>query len=234
MKRSFDLTAALVGLLLFSPVFLVVLFLVWRHDRKSPFYFGERAGRDGQPFRMVKIRSMVSGADKSGVESTSATDMRITPVGHFVRKWKIDELSQLWNVVRGEMSLVGPRPNTLREVSTYTPFERQLLSVRPGITDLSSIVFSDEGAILAGSIDPDADYNRLIRPWKSRLGLFYVRHANPVLDLRLIWLTVVAILHKPKALEGVAEILRHRGAPAELLAVAARSTPLQSTPGTLP
>ena len=227
VKRALDLTVALLALVVLSPLFAAILFLVWRQDGHSPFYVADRAGRDGRPFKMIKIRSMVVNADRTGVESTSANDGRITALGHFIRRWKLDELSQLWNVLRGDMSLVGPRPNTLRAIEGYSSAEQRLLDARPGITDFSSIVFSDEGAILAGSADPDADYDRLIRPWKSRLGLFYVDHTSLLVDLRLIWLTAVAIVDKPKALEGTAGLLRKLGASAELREVARRETPLE-------
>ena len=149
VKRALDLTVALLALVVLSPLFAAILFLVWRQDGHSPFYVADRAGRDGRPFKMIKIRSMVVNADRTGVESTSANDGRITALGHFIRRWKLDELSQLWNVLRGDMSLVGPRPNTLRAIEGYSSAEQRLLDARPGITDFSSIVFSDEGAILA-------------------------------------------------------------------------------------
>ena len=113
-------------------------------------------------------------ADKNGVNSTSLNDARITPVGHKIRKYKLDEFTQLWNVLIGDMSLVGPRPNVLVDTNLYTKVERKLLTVRPGITDFSSIVFSDEGKILENKKDPNLSYNQFIRPWKSRLGLIYI------------------------------------------------------------
>jgi lipopolysaccharide/colanic/teichoic acid biosynthesis glycosyltransferase len=128
------------------------------------------------------------------------------------------------------MSLVGPRPNVQRETDLYTAEEKKLLTVRPGITDFASIVFSDEGEILAGKADPDIAYNQLIRPGKSRLGLFYVQHANPWLDLQLISLTAIAITSKPSALRGVARILQRLGAPADLTAIARRDRPLEAAP----
>jgi len=158
-------------------------------------------------FRMLKLRSMIVGADKTGVDSTSASDSRITPVGHFVRRFKLDEITQLWNVLKGDMSLVGPRPNVQRETDLYTGVEKRLLSVKPGVTDLASIVFSDENDILKNSKDPDIDYNQLIRPWKSRLGLIYVEHQSLLLDISLILLTVVAVFSRPVALRGVNAIL---------------------------
>ena len=115
MKRLLDILAALIGLILLSPVLLIVCFLIWRQDHHSPFYIAPRVGKNEKTFNMVKLRSMVIGADKSGVDSTSAQDPRITPIGNFVRKFKLDELTQLWNVLKGDMSLVGPRPNVRRE-----------------------------------------------------------------------------------------------------------------------
>lgn len=227
MKRLFDIVASAAGLLVLSPVLAVVLFLVWRQDRHSPLYLGERAARGGGSFRMIKIRSMTIGADKTGVESTGAADNRITPLGHFIRRWKLDETTQLWNVFKGEMSLVGPRPNTMREVEKYSAAERRLLSVRPGITDIASIVFSDEGDIIKDAVDPDDAYDKLIRPWKSRLGIIYAENSNVFLDIRLIWLTVLAILDKPKALAGVQSILRELDVDALVIEVSRREKPLE-------
>ena len=176
IKRLVDILASFFGLLIASPILLLVMFLVWKEDRKSPFYIAPRSGRNGTTFKMVKLRSMVVNADKSGVDSTSGNDMRITPIGHKIRRYKLDELVQLWNVLIGDMSLVGPRPNVKNETDLYTIVERDLLLVRPGITDFSSIVFSDEGEILEGKDNPDLAYNQLIRPWKSRLGLVYIKN----------------------------------------------------------
>lgn len=218
------------GLLAASPVLLPVIFLVWRQDRHSPFYVAQRVGRGERSFRMVKLRSMIVNADRSGVDSTSSADSRITPVGHFIRRWKLDELTQLWNVVLGDMSMVGPRPNVQRETDLYTPDEKVLLSVKPGITDFASIVFSDEGEILKGQADPDIAYNQLIRPWKSRLGLFYIKHQGIVLDLKLVVLTALAIVSRPTALSLVAGMLDRMGADAALVRVARREELLVPTP----
>ena len=139
---------------------------------------------------------MVVNADKTGVDSTSSNDTRITPFGQFMRKYKIDEIPNFFNIFMGQMSFVGPRPNVKRETNLYTSEEKLLLSVRPGITDFSSIVFSDEGDILEGSNNPDLDYNKLIRPWKSRLGIFYVNNQSLWMDIKLIFLTGLAIISK--------------------------------------
>lgn len=226
-KRLFDVLFSVFVLLASSPVMLTALFLVWFQDRHSPLYKATRVGLNNSDFVMIKIRSMLINADKTGVTSTSANDRRITRVGHFIRRFKLDELSQFWNVLKGDMSVVGPRPNTrLHGVDEYTPEEMRLLSVRPGITDLSSIVFSDEGTILTGAADPDALYNQIIRPWKSRLGLLYVERRTLWLDLRIIWLTAVAIGSKASALAGIARILDELGADEELKRICRRQGPL--------
>lgn len=230
IKRLLDVLLSGLGLVMMSPVLLTVMFLVWIQDFHSPFYVAPRVGKKGKPFQMIKLRSMVINADKSGVDSTAADDRRITRVGHFIRRFKLDEFSQLINVFLGQMSLVGPRPNVQRDVALYTETERHLLDVKPGITDLSSIVFSDEGDILAGSEDPDLKYNQVIRPWKSRLGLLYVDKRSTVVDLCIIFLTVRAIVSKPSALKGVVLILRSWNASDELIAVARREEVLPAYP----
>lgn len=228
MKRLFDVSAALFGLIVFAPFLLPLCLLIWLQDFASPFYIAPRVGKNGKIFRMVKLRSMIVNADRSGVDSTSANDTRITAVGKFVRAWKLDELPQLWNVLKGDMSFVGPRPNVQRAVELYTESEKGLLKVRPGITDFSSIVFSDEGSILKDSLDPDLDYDRLIRPWKSRLGLLYVQYRSFSLDIELIYLTIVAILSREKALLGVQKLLNHINADSTLKQVSKRNKPLTS------
>ncbi|EHR72935.1 glycosyl transferase possibly involved in lipopolysaccharide synthesis [Burkholderiales bacterium JOSHI_001] len=227
IKRIFDILCAVVGLLLISPVVVPVMFLVWWEDKHSPFYVAPRVGRGGRPFRMVKLRSMVINADRIGATSTKADDRRITPVGHFIRRYKLDELTQLWNVLRGDMSMVGPRPQVQSGVDLYTPLERDLLKVRPGITDFASIVFADEGDILAGHPDPDAGYNALIRPGKSELGLYYVQHHSLAVDLALVRLTLQTIVSRDKALAEVQRLLQRMGAPAHLVALAGRREPLR-------
>ena len=227
-KRLFDIVFATLVLVATSPVMLWALWRVWAFDKRDPLYRAPRVGRGNRDFTMIKIRSMSVGADRSGLASTSAGDARITPVGHLIRRWKLDELSQFWNVLTGDMSVVGPRPQIRSGgVDRYTAEEMRLLSVRPGITDLSSIVFSDEGDILAGKPDADAAYETLIRPWKSRLGLFYIDNRSLAMDLHLVWLTGLAIVDKPKALRGIDAILARHAAPAKLREVARREAPLE-------
>ena len=201
MKRAFDFLASAVGLTLLGPVLLVASFAVFLQDFKSPFYIAPRVGEKKKVFKMIKLRSMIVNADKSGVDSTAADDVRITRIGHFIRRYKLDELTQLVNVLKGDMSLVGPRPNVIADTNLYTEAEDKLLSVKPGITDFSSIVFSDEGDILSGMEDADLAYNQLIRPWKSRLGLLYVHNRNVLLDVQLIFLTILCIIDKPRTLK---------------------------------
>ena len=230
MKRMLDIFASLFGLLVLAPILLPVMFLVWRQDGYSPFYIAPRVGLDERMFRMVKLRSMVKNADKTGVDSTSGADPRITSVGRFIRRYKLDELTQLWNVLKGDMSLVGPRPNVKRETDLYSAEEKKLLNVRPGVTDFSSIVFSDEGDILEDKADPDIAYNQLIRPWKSRLGIFYVERRTFVLDIQLVALTAVAILKREAALVRVQSILRKMGADDALVRVSGRKDALVPHP----
>jgi lipopolysaccharide/colanic/teichoic acid biosynthesis glycosyltransferase len=230
MKRLLDILAALFGLILLSPILLIVMLLIWRQDYHSPFYIAPRVGKNEKIFSMVKLRSMIVGADKSGVDSTSAEDTRITPIGNFVRKFKLDEFPQLWNVFKGDMSLVGPRPNVKRETDLYTDIEKKLLSVRPGITDMASIVFSDENEILKDSEDPDIDYNQLIRPWKSRLGLLYIDNRSLWLDIQLIILTAAAIINRETALDGVNKILTKMNTPEDVIRVSRRKDKLVPFP----
>ncbi|NDC82839.1 sugar transferase [bacterium] len=226
LKRAVDVLISLILLILTLPITIPVMILVWRQDGHSPFYIAPRVGKGGKLFHMVKLRSMVKNADKSGVDSTGSNDMRITPVGHFIRRFKLDELTQMWNVFLGDMSLVGPRPNVKRETDLYTSVERRLLLVKPGITDFSSIVFSDEGDILKDKPDPDVAYNQLIRPGKGYLGLFYIDNQSFFLDLQLIALTAIAIFSKKRALNGIVRILRGLEADEWLIKLAQRETPL--------
>jgi len=230
MKRIIDFTFSLIGLIICSPILIPVIIIVWMQDWHSPFYVAPRTGKGEKQFRMVKLRSMIVNAHKSGVDSTSSTDTRITGVGRFIRRYKLDELSQLWNVLIGDMSLVGPRPNVKRETDLYTIEEKKLLTLKPGITDFSSIVFSDEGDILKDKADPDIAYNQLIRPWKSKLGIFYIDNRSSLVDLKLIYLTVIAILSRDRALLKTSKLLKILNANDELVRVSLRHDILIPTP----
>ena len=229
-KRIFDVIASMFGLLLFSPLLIFFTLLIYIQDFKSPFYISSRVGKDEKYFKIIKLRSMAINADKKGVDSTTSNDERITPIGHFIRSYKLDEISQLVNVLKGDMSLVGPRPNVKRETDIYTTEEKKLLKVRPGITDFASIVFADEGKILANQSDPDIAYNQLIRPGKSKLGLFYVKNQSLYLDLKILVLTSLAIISRENALKFSARLLKRNRADEELIILSTRKKVLVPTP----
>jgi len=157
-KRLFDIIFAIIGLVVLSPVFAIVAVLIKEEDGGPVFYRGIRIGRYGTPFRMFKFRTMVLNADKIGGPSTADDDPRITRIGKFLRKLKLDEIPQLINVLRGEMSFVGPRPEVPFYVNMFNEEEKKILTVKPGITDWASLWDCDEGAILAGSPDPEKTY----------------------------------------------------------------------------
>jgi len=192
-KRTFDATLAVLSLAALSPVLAVIAAAV-KVDSKGPiFYRGRRVGRRGNAFEMLKFRTMVTDAEKLGGSSTPEDDPRITSVGKTLRRYKLDELPQLWNVLIGEMSFVGPRPQVQWAVDLYTPEERAVLDVRPGITDPASLQFANEAEILKGSKDPDKDYIEKIHPEKMRLSLQYVRSRSFSGDLSIIARTAGAI-----------------------------------------
>ena len=194
LKRLFDLLLSSVGLVLLSPVILVLAFLIKLHDRGPVFYRGERVGRGGTIFRIYKFRSMVVNAEKTGVSSTTKEDPRVTPIGRFLRKTKLDELPQLLNVFSGQMSIVGPRPEVKKFTDLYDDKEKVLLELRPGITDYASLWDINEAEVLAGSSDPDKDYMEKIRPEKIRLQLKYWRERSLWTDIKIVLLTIRKML----------------------------------------
>jgi lipopolysaccharide/colanic/teichoic acid biosynthesis glycosyltransferase len=230
MKRTFDLLSALLALLLLAPLLAAIAAAVWLEDRRSPFFFALRVARGGGDFRMVKFRTMIPGAWKSGVNSTASGDARITRVGAWLRKTKLDELPQLWNVLAGDMSLVGPRPQVRADVNLYTSEEARMIEARPGITDLASVAFADEGEILAGSSDPDLRYNQLIRPWKSRLILLYLENQSFLHDVQILWITALAVCSHARALRVLTLLIDALGASEQLKTMAARRVPLEAWP----
>ena len=230
IKRLFDVIVSLVALTCFAPVLIAFMFLIWRQDGYSPLYLAPRVGLDGKIFTMIKLRSMVINADQTGVDSTGSLDPRITSLGSTIRRFKLDEITQLWNVLVGDMSLVGPRPNVKRETDLYTVEERRLLSVTPGITDFASLVFADEGDILRDKYDPDLAYHQLIRPAKSELGLFYIENRSFLLDLALVCLTAFAIFSRTKTLLVLSFILERLGCSDQLREVCLREKALIPRP----
>ena len=194
MKRFFDLTLAAAGLAFLWPVLLAIAAAVKLDSAGPVIYRSRRAGLRGQPFCLLKFRTMVIDAEKLGGPSTPSDDQRVTHLGKHLRKYKLDELPQLINVLKGQMSLVGPRPEVLSEVGTYSSEELELLSVRPGITDWASIHFRNESEILQGSPDPHRTYRERIRPEKVRMGLLYVRQRSFRTDLRILAETVKVVI----------------------------------------
>jgi lipopolysaccharide/colanic/teichoic acid biosynthesis glycosyltransferase len=198
MKRAFDLVFASLGCLLLLPLLLLLAAAIMVGSPGPVFYRGKRIGLAGKPFRIFKFRTMIVDAEQKGGSSTSDSDSRITNVGRWMRKYKFDELPQLFNVILGEMSFVGPRPEVEYYVNMYTQDEKAILTVRPGITDWASIWNSDEGAVLAASPDPDKAYLELIRPEKIRLQLKYVHSRSFATDLRILLETAKVLLHRDR------------------------------------
>lgn len=196
IKRSFDVVIAALGLLLLSPIFLVIAVLI-KITSKGPIFFAQkRVGRELRPFQVLKFRSMVTNADKIGNLITAANDSRVTWIGFYLRKTKLDELPQLLNVLRGEMSLVGPRPEVSRYVELFLSDYVEILKVRPGITDWASIEGIDEESVLAGQLDIDLAYREKVLPQKIRRQLHYVRTRNAWTDFQIMLLTVKVVLLK--------------------------------------
>jgi lipopolysaccharide/colanic/teichoic acid biosynthesis glycosyltransferase len=192
-KRAFDVGCCFVLLPLLSPVLLASAIAVAAGSRGPVLYRGVRVGRYGRQFRILKFRSMVVNAEKLGGSATANDDARLTRAGRLLRKYKLDELPQLINVLVGDMSLVGPRPEVPKYVAMYSEQEQAILSVRPGITDWASIWNADEGSVLAGSPDPERTYEQVIRPTKLQLQLFYVRNRSLTVDLRILTFTVLRL-----------------------------------------
>lgn len=196
MKRLFDIVFSFIGIIILSPVILAVCIAIKSVDNGPVFYKAPRVGRNGIIFRMIKFRTMTVNADKIGGSSTKEDDPRITKPGAFLRKYKLDEIPQLFNVFVGEMSIVGPRPQIKWAVDLYSEEEKKILTVKPGITDYASIKFHNEGEILKGSADPDKAYMELIHPEKMRLSLEYVKNKSIFTDIKIIFLTLASIFKK--------------------------------------
>jgi lipopolysaccharide/colanic/teichoic acid biosynthesis glycosyltransferase len=193
MKRAFDFGVALGGLVILSPLLAAAAGLVKLSSPGPAIYRGVRVGRDGRTFEILKLRTMVLGADTQGPAVTSAADARVTPVGRFLRRTKFDEVPQLVNVLRGEMSLVGPRPEHPEFVKHYSDDQRRVLAVRPGVTSPAALIYMSEEEKLAGD-DPAAEYVSTIMPHKLALDLEYVRTATFAGDLRIIGRTLARVI----------------------------------------
>lgn len=194
MIRFCDIVCSFLGLLIFSPLFLIVSLWIVIDDPGPVFYRQQRVGKNGKDFGLLKFRSMRVGADKMSLITIGDRDPRVTRAGYYIRKYKLDELPQLWNVLVGDMSLVGPRPEVRRYVDVYTEEQRKVLSVRPGITDYASIEYIDENVLLAQSDDPDKTYIEQIIPAKIALNMRYIEHQTLGEYLKIIFLTLYKIV----------------------------------------
>ena len=196
LKRFFDIIFSLFGLIIVSPILGVIAILIKISSPGPVFYRGIRIGKDGKPFRIFKFRTMVENAEVLGGPSTAGDDPRLTKIGKFLKKYQLDELPQLINVLKGEMSLVGPRPEVKMYVDMMTDEERKtILSIKPGMTDLASLWDFHEGEILRGSPDPEKTYQEKIRPTKIKLQLEYVKNRSFLLDLKIILKTVLKVFY---------------------------------------
>ena len=194
MTRLFDILFAGIGLIVLSPLLAVLYLLVCIESPGGGFYRQKRVGKNGKDFWLYKFRSMRKGADKKGLITVGGHDSRITHTGYFIRKYKLDELPQLFNVLRGDMSLVGPRPEVRKYVDMYTSEQRKVLSIRPGITDYASIEYADENVILGQSANPDKTYIEQIMPDKIRLNMKDIANHSIGEYFKIIFLTFKKII----------------------------------------
>lgn len=193
MTRIFDILLATLGLVILSPLLIFVYVAIVLESRGGGFYRQERTGRYGKPFRLIKFRSMYVNADKHGLITVGGHDNRITRVGYYIRKYKIDELPQLINVVKGDMSIVGPRPEVKKYTDLYTEEQRKILDIRPGITDYASIKYVDENEILGTSDNPERTYIEHIMPDKIKLNMVYISQNGIKEYFKIIFLTLTNI-----------------------------------------
>jgi len=191
LKRLFDIFFSFWGLIIISPILLLVSILIKKESPGPAFYRGQRVGKGGEVFKIFKFRTMVLNADKIGGPSTSADDPRLLKIGKFLKRYQLDELPQFINILRGEMSFVGPRPEVPQEVATYDEETKKIiLSVKPGLTDLATLENVHEGEILRGAKDPHKAYRRLIQPKKLKLAREYVKTRSFWLDIKIILKTI--------------------------------------------
>lgn len=193
MKRLFDIVASASGILILSPILLITALWVKLDSIGPIFYRQQRVGRYNQDFYILKFRSMYVDSDRKGLLTVGGRDSRVTRTGYYIRKYKVDELPQLWNVLKGDMSFVGPRPEVRKYVNLYTPEQLHVLDVRPGITDAASIKYRNENDLLAAQTDPEAYYINTIMPDKLAINLAYIHHHSLWGDFKLIINTFIAI-----------------------------------------
>lgn len=196
MIRFFDIVFSLIGIILLLPLFLIVYLLIITESKGGGFYLQDRVGKNGVDFKLYKFRSMRVGSDKKGLITIGGRDPRMTKTGYFIRRFKLDELPQLLNVLKGQMSLVGPRPEVRKYVQLYTIDQLRVLSLRPGITDYSSIEYVDENEILGKAANPEKVYIEEIMPDKIRLNLKYIDNYNICEYFKIIFMTIWKIVVK--------------------------------------
>ena len=196
LKRIFDIFASLFGLIILSVVLIIISIIIKITSKGPIFYRQVRVGKDNKDFKIYKFRTMIVDADKKGMLITVGEDKRITGIGKFLRKTKIDELPQLINVLSGDMSFVGPRPEVRKYVNLYDDYQVNVLKIRPGITDLASIKYRDESAILGKSPNPEATYIDEIMPTKLEINLEYINKLSLIYDIKLILSTIFKIVGK--------------------------------------
>ena len=194
MIRLLDIIFSTLGIIILLPLFMIICLIIKADSKGGCFFIQERIGKGGKPFGILKFRTMRCGADADGLLTIGTHDRRITRVGSFLRKTKIDELPQLWNVLKGEMSIVGPRPEVEKYVLLYTEEQRRVLSVRPGITDYASIEYVNENEILSQASDPDRAYIEKVMPHKIKLSMRYMEHYCVSEYLKIIFLTLKKII----------------------------------------
>ena len=196
MLNIFDRIVSFLGVLILLPLFLLVGLLIWLEDRHSPIFFQERVGQQGRKFNIMKFRTMAVAPAAEGPQITTSDDDRITKIGRILRKSKLDEIPQLINVIKGDMALVGPRPEVPKYVALYDAKQKRILSIRPGITDLASITFFDEAEMLANTPNPEETYVNEIMPEKIKINLEYLEHRSFATHLSVIWQTVMRLLYR--------------------------------------
>jgi lipopolysaccharide/colanic/teichoic acid biosynthesis glycosyltransferase len=190
LKRLFDIFFSLLGLIILFPFFIIIAAFVGLTSNGGVFYLQSRVGKNGKDFKLFKFRTMYTDADKKGLLTVGGRDPRITPVGFYLRKYKLDELPQLLNVLFGSMSLVGPRPEVRKYVDLYTSQQKEILLVKPGITDYASLEYFSENELLAQSADPELTYISEVMPAKLELNRKYILEAGLVTDLKIIFRTI--------------------------------------------
>jgi len=196
LKRGFDVFFALIGVIILLPLFVIIAISVSINSRGGVFYIQHRVGRNGVDFKLLKFRTMYANADKAGLLTIGHHDYRITTAGYWLRRYKLDELPQLFNVLIGDMSFVGPRPEVRKYVEIYSPKQRRVLSVKPGITDKASIMYFNENELLAAAYEPEQFYIKEIIPSKIQYNLEYIDKHNLWLDIKIIWQTLKKVASK--------------------------------------